>query len=88
MIDCPNCGQQVEESAALCPNCGFDLHSQAAGDVRRLREEGRIHPGRLGASDPEEFSGGDPREPDIREELPEEDYAPAREDPRERDAGM
>jgi zinc-ribbon domain len=87
-MDCPNCGQPVDEKDALCPNCGFDLRSHAADDVRRLREEGRIHPGRRGASDPEEFSGGDPHDPDVHEELPEEDWAPAREDPRERDAGL
>ena len=88
MIECPNCGQQVDENAPVCSNCGFDIHSQQADDVRRLREEGRIHPGRLGAEDPNEFSGGDPGDPDIVEELPAEDYGPARESPEERDAGL
>jgi|tagenome__1003787_1003787.scaffolds.fasta_scaffold20926056_3 hypothetical protein len=87
-MDCPNCGQQVDESAALCPNCGFDLHSRVADDVRRLRKEGRIHPGRLGASDANDFSGGDPGDPDIREELPAEDWGGASESPEERDAGL
>jgi hypothetical protein len=85
VIDCPNCGYQVEESAALCPNCGFDIHSQQAGEVRRLREEGKIHPGRLGASDRNEFSGPNPHGgPD--EELPAEDLT--REGPEEIDAGL
>ena len=85
MIDCPNCGAQVDESAPVCPNCGFDIHSQAAETVRRLREEGKVHPGREGATDPNEFSG-----PAVRggpdEELPAEDLA--REGPEEFDAGL
>jgi hypothetical protein len=88
MIECPNCGQENEDSAPVCSNCGFDIHSQLAGDVKRLREQGRIHPGRLGAEDPDDFSGGDPGDPDIREELPAEDLGPARESPEERDAGL
>jgi DNA-directed RNA polymerase subunit RPC12/RpoP len=87
-IECPNCGQQVDDRAAVCTNCGFDIHSQQADEVRRLREEGRIHPGRLGAADPNDFSGGDPGDPDIREELPVEDLGPSRESPEERDAGF
>jgi predicted amidophosphoribosyltransferase len=46
-VDCANCGTQVDEGADLCPSCGFHVSSQAAGEVRRLREEGRIRPGRL-----------------------------------------
>lgn len=88
MIDCPNCGKQVEEAAAVCPNCGFDIHSQQAGEVRRLREEGRIHPGRLGSDHPKDWRGGDPLEPDIHEELPVEDVEPSPESPEERDAGL
>jgi hypothetical protein len=87
MIDCPNCGKPVEEDAPLCPHCGFDIHSRQADEVRRLREEGRIEPGRLGPTN-KDWEGGDPREPSIHEELPAEDYGPAREDPRERDAGF
>ena len=49
MTDCPNCGEQVDENAPLCPKCGFDIHSGQADSVRRLREEGKIHPGRMGA---------------------------------------
>jgi hypothetical protein len=45
--DCPNCGAQVEPDAALCGSCGFDLHTSVAGEVRRLRQDGRIKPGRL-----------------------------------------
>jgi len=87
-IECPNCGQQVDDGAAVCTNCGFDIHSQQADEVRRLREEGRIHPGRLGASDRNEFSGRDPHDPDRHEELPAEDWGAARENPEERDAGF
>ena len=47
MSDCPNCGAQTEPDAPLCGSCGFDLHTSVAGEVRRLREEGRIKPGRL-----------------------------------------
>jgi hypothetical protein len=54
--DCPNCGAQVDPGAALCPNCGFDLQSEQGDTVRRLREEGRIHPGPLGAQAPNEPS--------------------------------
>ena len=45
--DCPNCGTRAGDDADLCPECGFDLHTAAADEVRRLREEGRIRPGRL-----------------------------------------
>jgi hypothetical protein len=86
-IDCPNCGQQVDDGAAVCSNCGFDIHSQQADEVRRLREEGRIHPGRLGAEDRNEFSGGDPGDPDIREELPAEDWASGLKNPGQRTDG-
>jgi predicted RNA-binding Zn-ribbon protein involved in translation (DUF1610 family) len=88
VIDCPNCGEQVERDALVCPNCGFDIHSSQADDVRRLREDGRIHPGRLGEEERANFSGRDPHDPDLDTQLPAEDLGPAREDPRERDAGM
>jgi hypothetical protein len=86
-IECPNCGQQVDDGAAVCSNCGFDIHSQQADEVRRLREEGKIHPGRLGAEN-KDWEGGDPRERDIHEELPAEDWGAGRESPEERDAGL
>jgi hypothetical protein len=88
VIDCPNCGQQVDRSAPVCTNCGFDIHSQLSDDVRRLRDEGKIQPGRLGASERENFSGGDPAEPDLDTQLPAEDIGGARESPEERDAGL
>jgi hypothetical protein len=88
VIECPNCGEQNEESAPVCTNCGFDIHSGQADEVRRLREEGRIHPGRLGADEKASFSGRDPRDPDIHEELPAEDWGAGRENPEERDAGF
>jgi hypothetical protein len=53
VTDCPNCGTRVEPEAALCGSCGFDLHTSVADEVRRLRNEGRIKPGRL---DPRERS--------------------------------
>ena len=51
-MDCPNCGAGVERDAALCERCGFDLRSSAADSVRKLREDGRIKPGRLHPSEP------------------------------------
>jgi hypothetical protein len=51
MPDCPNCATPVEEGAALCPSCGFHMDSQHAAEVRRLREQGRIHPGRMSGSE-------------------------------------
>jgi hypothetical protein len=87
VTDCPNCGQQVDEKAPLCPNCGFDIHTQQAGEVRRLRDEGRIHPGRVGADEHAGFVGGDPSERAApHTELPAEDAA--REGPEEIDAGL
>ena len=85
MGDCPNCGKPVPEGAALCPACGFDVNSRQADAVRRLREEGVIHPGRLGA-DPTQFAGGDPRERPQRTDLPAEERA--LEGPEEFDAGL
>ena len=49
MADCPNCGADVAPRDQLCRACGFDIHSGAAEEVRRLRLEGRIKPGRIGA---------------------------------------
>jgi hypothetical protein len=66
----------------ICPNCGFDTEESQAGRVRELRDEGRIHPGRLGADDPDDFAGG-PRE-EGEETLPGEGPV----DPRETDAGL
>jgi hypothetical protein len=86
-MECPNCGKQVDESAPLCPNCGFDIHSRQADEVRELREEGQIHPGRLGATN-DDWRGGDPKEPDVHEELPVEDLGGARENPEEIDPGF
>jgi len=86
-VDCPNCGQPYSESDLLCPNCGFDVRSQHADAVRRLREEGRIHPGRIGAQDRNEFSGADAEERALRRsDLPAEDRAAG--GPEEIDAGL
>jgi hypothetical protein len=84
VTDCPNCGFEVPDGERLCPNCGFDTGEAQAGDVRRLREEGRIHPGRLGAEDPNEFSG--PEEPEKG--LTETPAGEGPVDPRESDAGL
>ena len=83
MTECPNCSFQVPDGERLCPNCGFDTGEAQADDVRKLREEGRIHPGRLGAEDPEEFSGA--AAGDDPEETPPE-QGPI--DPRETEGGL
>ena len=62
MADCPNCGAQVDEGERLCPNCGFDTGESQAEDVRALREEGKIHPGRLNPDEQGNARAGDPRE--------------------------
>jgi hypothetical protein len=77
MADCPNCGKDVPEGERLCPSCGFDTGEAQADDVRALREAGRIHPGRLGADSPTDFSGGPLRTGDEQrgatdQELPAE----------------
>lgn len=46
-MECPNCGHDAGSGTPLCAGCGFDLHTSVGGEVRRLREEGRIAPGRL-----------------------------------------
>jgi hypothetical protein len=79
--DCPNCGAEVPDGVRLCPNCGFDTGESQAERVRELHQEGRIHPGRLGASDPDEFVG-----PDESGEEPLAGEEPV--DPREEDAGL
>jgi zinc-ribbon domain len=87
MSDCPNCGKPVGENDLLCPNCGFDVRSQHAEHVRELREEGRIHPGRIGAKERGDFAGGDPSEtPHPTTSLPAEDRSA--EGPEEIDAGL
>jgi hypothetical protein len=84
MADCPNCGKDVPAEERMCPACGFDTGEAQAGEVRALREAGRIHPGRLGASDANDFAGGEVRR--RISGLPAED----REDvgPEELDAGL
>jgi len=86
MSDCPNCAFDVPEGVRICPNCGFDTGSSQAAHVRELREEGTIHPGRLGAEDPNEFSGGDAGHGGQIEEMPAED-APGG-GPEQIDSGM
>jgi hypothetical protein len=87
MSDCPNCGHDVPEGVRICPNCGFDTGESQAEDVRALREAGEIHPGRLGAEDPNDFSGGDDSERRAgRTELPAEEGG--RTGPEEIDAGL
>jgi uncharacterized Zn finger protein (UPF0148 family) len=85
--DCPNCGKPVEEGAALCPHCGFDVNSRQADEVRRLREEGRIHPGRLSEQARGQYDDvGPPTRGGQIEELPAEDLS--RDGPEEFDAGL
>jgi hypothetical protein len=79
--DCPNCGVEVPEDVRLCPNCGFDTGEAQADDVRTLRQEGRIHPGRLGPSGEEKFEPADRRLEGL-----EASEGPV--DPRETDAGL
>ena len=86
MPDCPNCAAPYEDSAELCPSCGFDVHSQHADAVRRLREEGRIRPGRIGAKERGDLAGGDPSDRTPQTELPAEDRAAT--PPGEIDAGL
>ena len=83
MAECPNCGFEVPEGDRICPNCGFDTGEAQAEDVRRLRDEGRIHPGRLGAEDPNEFSGA-ARGDDPEETPPDEGTV----DPRDMEGGL
>ena len=84
MPDCPNCGKDVPAGERICPACGFDTGESQAGDVRALREAGQIHPGRLGASDPDEFSGGET--PRRTSGLPAEDRESA--GPEELEGGL
>ena len=87
MADCPNCGFEAPEGVRICPNCGFDTGEGQAGRVRELRDEGAIHPGRLGAGDPNDFSGGD-----VSERAPEREELPAENtplgNPEQEDAGL
>ena len=80
---CPNCGAEVPEGVRMCPNCGFDTGEAQAEDVRALREAGEIRPGRVGAGDPEDFSGAG--RGDDREETPPGE-GPV--DPRETEGGL
>src|SRR3954452_24889547 len=76
MSDCPNCSFDVPDGVRMCPNCGFDTGEGQAQRVRELREEGSIHPGRLGISDPDDWSGGD-----VSERAPEHEELPAEDTP-------
>ena len=85
-MDCPNCGKDVPEGVRMCPACGFDTGEAQAGRVRELREEGAIHPGRLGVADPNEFTG------DVSERAPEHEELPAEDtpltNPEQQDSGL
>jgi hypothetical protein len=76
MADCPNCSFDVPDGERICPNCGFDTGEGQAERVRELREEGTIHPGRLGAEDRDDFSGGE-----VSERAPEHKELPAEDTP-------
>jgi hypothetical protein len=65
----------------ICPSCGFDTGESQAEDVRRLRAEGRIHPGRLGPTGEQDYEPATERDEGL--EAGEEDV-----DPREMDAGL
>ena len=39
LIDCPECGREVSDSAVQCPHCGFGVKEY----VVREREIARIH---------------------------------------------
>jgi hypothetical protein len=84
VTECPNCGAEVPDGERICPKCGFDTGEAQADRVRELRDEGRIHPGRLGADDPEEFSGADRPDDEPIDTPPGEGPV----DPRETDAGL
>jgi hypothetical protein len=86
MSDCPNCSFDVPDGVRICPNCGFDTGEGQAQRVRELREEGAIHPGRLGAQDPNEFSGAGAGHGGQIEELPAEDTPLT--NPEQIDSGM
>jgi ribosomal protein L32 len=83
VTDCPNCGADVPEGVRLCPNCGFDTGEAQADEVRALREAGRIHPGRLGAEDPEDFAG-----PAAGDDPPETPPDEGLIDPRDTEGGL
>ena len=84
MADCPNCGADVPDGERLCPSCGFDTEESQADRVRELRDEGKIHPGRL--NDPEQPGSdiGGAVERGHPEPSPEGDPA----DPRETQGGL
>ena len=81
MTDCPNCGADVPEGTRLCPSCGFDTGESQADDVRSLREEGRIHPGRLGPTGEQDYEPATERDEGL-----EASEGPV--DPREESAGL
>ncbi len=84
MKECPNCGAEIPEGKRLCPNCGFDTAESQAERVKELREKGQIHPGRVGSTRSDEFSGPGPAENRPDETPPAEGPV----DPREADAGL
>jgi hypothetical protein len=87
MADCPNCAKDVPEGVRICPHCGFDTGESQAGHVRELREEGTIHPGRLGIEDKDDWSGGE-----VSERAPEHEELPAEDmplsNPEQTDSGL
>ena len=86
MADCPNCGKDVAADVRARLHRGFDTGEAQAGRVRELRQEGTIHPGRLGAEDPNDFSGGDAGHGGRIEEMPAEDTP--MNNPEQIDSGM
>ena len=61
-IDCPNCGERVDEQAPACPNCGEKIDIEEPADMPRVRHNIQPPP---------------PNAPDVRDAKHDDRSGPA-----------
>jgi uncharacterized membrane protein YvbJ len=45
LIDCPECGRSVSDSAASCPNCAYPI--SGSGHTQTIQETAKVYKGQI-----------------------------------------